>query len=387
MPNACIPYHAFNYLLEAGHGHRTSFGYLRLGWICHIIPISLLSLPQAIHSATTFSTEGLVRHSTPFYEERLSFRMTLDGDAWNVRMLRVQMERFPQKRSQMPGIQFDDTLGYRYEASCDGRAVYYLSGPPAAFDAAITNSFPTGAIANGAVPYGITDYRLMLLWYLFGSRQHLAASRSNLIISPLVHAGAPSARPSETFYRMAFWRTADLAGGFPAEIAFTTFSQSDLANAEVGSARLSTNCTLRVLESTNVGGFAFPRQAHVQIFRQHSTGHSGRASVQQEIEIVTTNVVLASLDPTFVLALPKPAVISDLRVLAGTNAKPAKAVSMLLPAWPDTRHLSKHSIPLAMAQDRTPVKSALILVCFGFLALLPVCLVVRKLIQTKNNQP
>ena len=139
-------------------------------------------------------------------------------------------------------------------ASSDSTNFYQITS----FSKAEGGSTLEGRIGPGAVPFGLSDPKYIVLWYAFCSGGYLQSLEGRFVNPPMTLMG--EAQYAKDFRVLAFWELQEAPPRLPKMIAFDSVPKCDLpVERTPAPAWHCTNFTLVVQEFTNCAELLLPK--------------------------------------------------------------------------------------------------------------------------------
>lgn len=247
----------------------------------------------------TINYQVLSYDGSVFVEQDDLFTVSVKNCEWHIKKIPT---RFLKNGKEQPlaeyGVASSDSTNF-YQVASFKRIVSTQQQKTEAFD---------GRIGPGAVPFGLSDPKYIVLWYAFGSGCYFPALTNNQVNPPTI-------LKSEEMYAQGFRVTAhwELENDLPFLPKFIAFEapeahQTMTAGAEKGHL---TNCVFTVQEFANQFGLVLPKIVTVNYFGWHPLIPTTIIPTSR-MRIVVSNFRARVAIENFKPEIPEPAVISDL---------------------------------------------------------------------------
>ncbi len=282
----------------------------------------------------TIAYQVLSYDGSVFVEQDDLFTVSVKDCEWSIKKIPT---RFLKNGKEQPlaeyGIASSDSTNF-YQVSSFKGIVSTEKQKREAFD---------GRIGPGAVPFGLSDPKYIVLWYAFGSGCYFPSLTNNQVNPPTI-------LKTEGAYAQDFRVTAhwELESGPPFLPRFITFDTPPaLQKTATGTERGHlTNCVFTVQEFTNVFGLAIPTVITVNYFGWHPLNPTTIIPTSR-MRIVVSNFQARVAVEHFRPEIPEPAVISDLRTIASNT--PFGVASRNSRTWPNIEDSKKRASARAQA--------------------------------------
>jgi hypothetical protein len=260
---------------------------------------------------TSFSAEGTMLRNQPMGKLEYSFKVSVSGRAWEILLIPGKYELDPRESE---GVVIPD---YIHGAS-DGKEFRVVMGFTNA--AVKTANRAIASRGPGAVPFQVSP-ELMELWYVFASHLYLSSRDTNKWIVPIENSASDSRAQIQRGFP-GLWRSFDTPPGLPEEICFLG---QELDSGTAHGPTL-TNVHMRVLQSTNIGGYQLPLSIKTHYYFPLGTNVIVRAQSQITGSRFSLNAKVGGFP-----VLPGISAISDFRFATNPSSR---AFAGLTNAWP-----------------------------------------------------
>lgn len=332
--------------------------------------------PVALGQGFEFEGEGKItyrvydRRGEPYVEQHDNFSVSVKDCKWHIRQI-------PQLwlKNGSNQILFGETL-----VSSDLANFYQLTSISnvTGWYAGATNARAFAArIGPGAVPFGLSDPKLMIIWYAFASSCYFNTSSGNYLTPPTVLNDKLYAAD---FRVLASWELHDHPPNLPQQILFSDLYGFQASSPDPDERTLQfTNCLYTVHEFTRYQKLMLPKRISASFFRRSPTNSLMMLlSADTTIEISQFHeLTVVSFRPT----ISGPSYMSDMRTISKDT--PFGVGSPRATDWPSL----EKSVQVAKAQayaiskveqtnsgsvSRFTITAMVILVIMGFPAVLAI---------------
>jgi hypothetical protein len=178
----------------------------------------------------------------------------------------------------------------------------------------VRNSFDA-RIGPGAAPFGVSDPKLLMLWYAFCSGCYFPTIKDGYIHPPKPLLSEQDY--AKSFRVAAIWEVEKTAPYLPRVIAFDFLNH--LRNQTNGGGGLTfTNCLYWASEFTNTSGVSLPKTIEVKYYSHSPITFS--TELVGLMRIAVTNVSPKADHVRFRPEIPAPASISDMRTISSNRS-------------------------------------------------------------------
>ncbi len=305
-------------------------------WFGYVL-FSFVAVQATNLFAVEFSVEGKIRYEIFFesgekyVEQQDEFRVSVRDCNWHIRKVPKVFLRHETPQS----------LGDYGLVMSDGTNFYQVSS----FQNALT-----ARIGPGAVPFCLTDPKMIVLWYAYASSCYLSHIQDEFVNPPTVFNEAYYARD---FRVRCDWQLFDKLPFLPSSMAFDGVAKFE-TNA---STRSFTNAIFKVTETFDDKGLVVPKIASVEYF---SRSRTNQALVFRSAKMsIEANALAESVDQhCFQSPNLTNATVSDMRTISSNTPFGIAYFGQL--QWPNLdSSLSKAEKLAASARLRVPERSAM----------------------------
>ena len=311
--------------------------------IIRIFLVFVLLLLLSIDTAYCyeFTVEGNIKYQIfssggqVLVEQENSFTFSVKDCNWFIKSVPKRFLKFGKEQPLMAyEIASSDSTNFYELESIEGLPKSVKSG----------NQTFAGRIGPGAVPFGLSDPRLVVLWYAFGSGCYFANLHDDYVNPPTAFRGEDTY--AKDFRVQATWQLQTNPPFLPKSIAF--YGVPKYQTNEVPDLPF-TKCIYLVQDFKEESSFVIPRTILVQYFLKNPTNKTAiltAANMQIEITNVQEKVSSKSFRPD----ISGIAFLSDMRTIS-----PNTPFGIVVPQghdWPnlDASKQKAAAIALAMAQ-------------------------------------
>jgi hypothetical protein len=220
-----------------------------------------------------------------------------------------------------------------YIASSDSTNYYELDSS----ESKVGNHTPFFArIGEGNVPYIVSNFKILDLWYSLASSCYFANLGNALLIPPL---NLPGAAYTNEFRVSAFWQLEEVMPFLPKAIIFDAPRVWNVSNLKLDQQSAGpsnprvwhyTNCIYSIAERARFKGLLLPKSSLFEFFSENGTNdYWTAAKLSIQVSIVNETSEMSS----FVIPLPKTARLTDLRTISSET--PFTTPLGIRTNWPD----------------------------------------------------
>jgi len=279
---------------------------------------SLVARPPAFMPSISYASEyefvaeGMITYEvlsfdgSPFVEQQDLFTVSVRGCEWHLNKTPI---RFLKDGREQPLYQYSIV-------SSDSTNFYQVSSLKGILNKQKhqRETFE-GRIGPGAVPFGLSDPKCLVLWYAFGSGCYFPALTNTQVNPPTVLKSQEMY--AEDFRVAANWELEGRPPFLPRRILFYA-PVSRQAKAEGYGGGHLTNCVFTVQESASQFGLTLPRVVTANYYGWHPL-KPGTIIPTSRMRIAVTNYQARIALNSFRPDIPEAAVISDLRTIASNT--------------------------------------------------------------------
>jgi len=354
--------------------------------LCHFITILALLFGLTRTRGAEFSLDGNIKYQVfslggePIVEQDCSFTFTEKDGKWHIRAV---PKRFVKRGKEQPLLPYEI-------ASSDSTNFYEIDSLKGF---SVSNGWNVdslgGRIGPGSVPFGLSDPRLIVLWYAFGSSLYFRDITTNYIVPPTIIGGEEAY--ANDFRGRASWELEKNPPFLPVSICFLGEYKFG-ANKRLGgiySASNFTNCVYSAHDFKENAGLFIPRSITAEYFNRNPTNEK-IAHLGGEMKIEVIQVQKNDPRVAFRPDLSSSAFLSDMRTIS--KATPFGIAVDDAHDWPDLKKSQRlaEAVALSRAQnpskeDRNPLSSRknIIRLILIVLILLPI-VVVGKILTSRK---
>jgi hypothetical protein len=318
------------------------------------------------------STYKVLSGGAVYVQQEDHITVSVRGCEWLVKKVPI---RFLKGGKEQP-------LAHYGVASSDSTNFYQVSSFPRAGE----GSSMDARIGPGGVPFGLSDPKYIVLWYMFGSSCYFQHLQGRYVNPPTVLLG--EAHYAKDFRVLASWELENAAPNLPKMIAFDSVPRWSLeVRRDEAPIWHSTSCRLVVQEFTNRGGLLLPKRVLAEYFGSSPTNQP-LPFLTGSFEVRMTNFHAQVSVTTFRPDISRGAFVSDMRTICSNT--PFGVVNRAASDWPrlESSRAKAQSVALAKRGSRASTRRVS-LVRIGLVALILApgmfWFVLRRLETTKER--
>ena len=313
------------------------------GWLNPVIgPCVFFFAALAILSApaSEYSVDGFIKYEVYFLngktwaEQENSFHFHNKDCEWYVGCVPLRFVKLGK----------DQELFSSEIASSDGTNFYELESLQGLTKSPLQSQNYAGRVGPGAVPFGLSDPRLIILWYAFGSSCYFPDIKGEFVNPPTILAG-------QEIYAKDFRVSADwkLEADPPFLPTLITFKDLPRCQSNDFVAGHFTNCLYLVKDFADAKGLKLPKTVFVSYFDRNPTNRS-LDWLAGKMEIDVTNFQSGGASCKFTPAIPGHGFISDLRTIS--TLTPFAVAEVKGSTWPDPSVSKRIAAQIASSMAR-----------------------------------
>ena len=349
---------------------------LALGSLLHVCPLS---------EATEYSVDGNILYDV-YYDNEI-FVEQEDAFTVNVRDTEWQIRSVPKRFVKMGKEQ---ALGDYTIVSSDRTNIYQLNS----FESFIPNNIHFNQISaiktnapgtninkfdarlvSGSIPYGLSDPKLIVLWYAFASSSYLTNARDSFLFPPTV---LPPLDYVNDVRVEARWELSDRPPFLPKNIYFDNTPKYKLLKLSPPGHDLHyTNCLYHVVTSHEETGLSIPKDIIIHYYEPHPF-KSGLTLHTAYMRITSTNYRTTTITNNYRPGIPDRTTISDMRTISSN--RPFGVLYRNQTNWPTLKQSEDRSnIILKNSRKRVlSFRQLVACVCFAGVLAIPVLVAVKN---------
>lgn len=312
-----------------------------------LVALVFLDYPTCA-SPWEFAAEGVIDYQvlspmgTVLVEQDDLFTVSVKDCQWHIKKTPI---RFLKNGRPQPvanyGIASSDSTNF-YQLASFKQIVRFGPQKREAFDA---------RIGPGAVPFGLSDPKYIVLWYAFGSGCYFSALTNDQVNPPTILKS--EAMYAQDFRVVGQWDLQNQPPFLPRSIVFDAPPALETTAAGTIKSRF-TNCVFTVQASTNYLGLLLPKTLTVDYFGRHPQDSTAIIPTSR-MRIVVSNFLPCVGTEHFRPEITDSTVISDLRTIT-TNTPFGVAVRDSR-NWPKIEDSKKRASRRAQAIAMTPQRN------------------------------